>query len=235
MKRIFTLLLVMAAVAVNAQSIRLFYNNAPMNDGDTVFVPIDPHQDEAVVYLAYQNQTSSPIEFKVKKDVLFMGEEGDLLFCVGECYTGNVSAAMTLAANEMMPEDGSLSFHTSYSGSLDPALVKFTFFLTENESDKVTCYVCFGSGTGIRPADMVKNLGAYPNPAHNVVNIEYVTPNTESYLVIKNLTGREVYRTSLANVAGKKQVDISSFNAGVYFYGIESEGKMLCTKKLLVK
>ena len=235
MKRIFTLLLVMAAVAVNAQSIKLFYNNAPMNDGDTVFVPIDPHQDEAVVYLAYQNQTSNPIEFKVKKDVLFMGEDADLLFCVGECYTGNISAAMTLAANEMMPEDGALSFHTSYSGSLEPALVKFTFFLTENESDKVTCYVCFGSGTGIRPADLAKYLRAYPNPAHNVVSIDYTAPVQGACLVVKNLTGKEVYRTELTGTSGKKQIDVSKFNAGVYFYGVESEGKMLCTKKLLVK
>ena len=235
MKRIFTLLLVMAAVTVNAQSIKLFYNNEPMNDGDTVFVPIDPHDDEAVVYLAYQNMTNNPVEFRVRKDVLFMGEEADLLFCVGECYTGNLSAPMTLAANEMMPENGSLAFHASYSGSTDPALVKFTFFLTENESDKVTCYVCFGSGSGIRPADLVKNLRAYPNPAHNLVSVDYVAPANGAYLVVKNLTGKEVYRTELTSISGKKQIDVSKFNAGVYFYGVESEGKMLCTKKLLIK
>ena len=235
MKRIFTLLLVMAAVTVNAQSIKLFYDNEPMNDGDTVFVPIDPHDDEAVVYLAYQNMTNNPVEFRVRKDVLFMGEEADLLFCVGECYTGNLSAPMTLAANEMMPENGSLAFHASYSGSTDPALVKFTFFLTENESDKVTCYVCFGSGSGIRPADLVKNLRAYPNPAHNLVSVDYVAPANGAYLVVKNLTGKEVYRTELTSISGKKQIDVSKFNAGVYFYGVESEGKMLCTKKLLIK
>ena len=234
MKRIFTLLLVMFTVTANAQSIKLFYENAPMNDGDTVFVPVDPHQDEAVVYLAYQNQTSSPVEFRVKKEVLYMGDEADLLFCVGECYTGNLSAPMTLAANEMMPEDGSLAFHASYSGSTDPALVRFTFFLTDNEADKVTCYVCFGSGSGIRPAELAKTLRAYPNPAQSIVNIDYMAPNSSSFLVIKNLTGREVYRTEVS-FAGKKQVDISKFNAGVYFYGVESDGKMLCTKKLLVR
>ena len=235
MKRIFTLLLVMVAVTVNAQSIKLFYNNEPMNDGDTVFVPIDPHDDAAVVYLAYQNMTSTPIEFRVRKEVLYMGDEADLLFCVGECYTGNLSAPMTLAANEMMPENGLLSFHASYSGSTDPALVRFTFFLTDNESDKVTCYVCFGSGVGIRPADLVKNLRAYPNPAHNLVSVDYVAPVNGSYLVVKNLTGKEVYRTELTSITGKKQIDVSKFNAGVYFYGVESEGKMLCTKKLLIK
>ena len=235
MKRIFTLLLVMAAVAVNAQSIKLFYNNTPMNDGDTVFIPIDPHQDEAAVYLAYQNQTSNPIEFRVRKEVLYMSEEADLLFCVGECYTGNLSAPMTLAANEMMPEDGALSFHASYSGSTDPALAKFTFFLTNNESDKVSFYVCFGSGTDVRPADLAKYLRAYPNPAHNLVSVDYTAPVNGAYLVVKNLTGREVYRTELTSTSGKKQIDVSKFNAGVYFYGIESDGKMLCTKKLLVR
>jgi hypothetical protein len=61
-----------------------------------------------------------------------------------------------------------------------------------------------------------------------------VAPANNSSLVIKNLAGKEVYRTSVGT-AGAKHVDISSMPAGVYFYGIESDGKMLCTKKLLVK
>lgn len=225
----------MAAVAVNAQSIKLFYDGSPLNDGDTVFVPIDSHSGEGVIYLAYQNMTNSPIEFRVRKEVLFMGTDADLLFCVGDCYTGNLSAPITLAANEMMPEDGTSNFHASYSGSEDPALARFTFYLTDNENDKVTFYACFGSNTAIRPADLVKNLRAYPNPAHNVVSVDYVAPANGSYLVIKNLTGKEVYRAELSSMSGKKQVDVSKYNPGVYFYGVESEGKMLCTKKLLVK
>jgi len=52
--------------------------------------------------------------------------------------------------------------------------------------------------------------------------------------VIKNLTGKEVYRAAVSNV-GRKQINVTSFSPGVYLYGIEADGRMMCTKKLLVK
>ena len=81
---------------------------------------------------------------------------------------------------------------------------------------------------------MQVSLRAYPNPAVNMVNIDYVALDNHTSLVIKNLAGKEVYRTPVSH-SGKKQVDVSKFYAGVYFYGLETDGKMLCTKKLLIK
>ena len=139
-----------------------------------------------------------------------------------------------LAANETVNATDELALHVIYAGSAEPALVKFTLFRTDNENDKISFYVAYGTGTGIQEADMVKTLRAYPNPAIRSVTIDYVAPNSHSFLVIKNLTGREVYRTPVGT-AGGKQIDVTAFTAGVYLYGIESDGKMLCTKKLLVK
>ena len=86
--------------------------------------------------------------------------------------------------------------------------------------------------TGI---DEIQNtVSVYPNPAVNTVSIDYVAPGNNTNLVIKNLAGREVYRAPVSQ-SGKKQVDVSKFYAGMYFYGLESDGKMLCTKKLLIK
>ena len=233
-KRIFTLLLVMSALIVNAQSIRMFYNGTAMNDNDTLFVAVDEHGDQVDAFFGYQNTTASPIEFKVRKEVLFIDEEGDFSFCIGECYTGNLSDPLTLGANETVEASNSLALHVIYAGSSEPAMVKYTLFRTDNENDKVSFYVAYGTGTGVREADMVKVLRAYPNPAVRTVTIDYIAPDNHSYLVIKNLTGKEVYRTPVGT-AGGKQVDVTSFTAGVYFYGIESNGKMVCTKKLLVK
>ena len=163
-----------------------------------------------------------------------MNEEADMMFCIGDCYTGVLSQPQSLAAGQIVSESDPLAFHAIYSGSNQPALVKYTFFLTNNENDKISFYIAFGSGSSIRPNDMVKILNAYPNPATRVVNIDYAAPSSDAHLVIKNLTGREVYRTPVSQT-GKKQVDISGFNAGVYLYGVEAGGKMICTKKLLVK
>lgn len=235
MKRIFTLLLVMFAVAANAQSIRLFYNSNNVNDGDTIFVPINAGEDEVSAYLAYQNVTDDDVLFRVRKEVLtYSGEPDDIVFCIGECYTGNLSSTMEILAGETVTTDMSNAFHATYSGNGTMALVRFTFFVANNESDKVSFYICFGSGNSIQNSDLVKSLRAYPNPAQSMVSIDYFAPNSHSFLVIKNLTGKEVYRTEVS-LAGKKQIDVSKFNSGVYFYGVESEGKMLCTKKLLVR
>lgn len=234
MKRIFTLLFVMAAVMVNAQSIKVFYNGTELGGNDTVFIASDGHSDEINTFFGYQNTTANPIEFQVRKEVLLLDEEADISFCIGECYTGALSAAMPLAANETVNATDELALHVIYAGSAEPALVKFTLFRTDNENDKISFYVAYGTGTGIQEADMVKTLRAYPNPAVRSVTIDYVAPNSHSFLVIKNLTGREVYRTPVGT-AGGKQIDVTAFTAGVYLYGIESDGKMLCTKKLLVK
>jgi len=234
MKKIFTLLFVMSALFVNAQSISVLYNGTPLGENDTVFAAVDGHADQTDVFFGYQNNTSSPVEFKVRKEIVFIPEDADMMFCLGDCYSGNLSQAQTLDANQAVASDNALAFHTIYSGSLEAALVKYTFFLTNNETDHISFYIAYATGSSVKPAVMLEALHAYPNPATRMVNIDYFAPSANSFLVIKNLTGKEVFRAAVSQ-AGKRQVDISQFNAGVYLYGVESDGRMLCTKKLLVK
>lgn len=234
MKRIVTLLLVMAAVVVNAQSIKLFYGEVPMNNNDTVFVPIDEQSGITEVFFGYQNMTGNGIDFRVKKEVIFHGADADFSFCIGECYTGNTSMPVYLDPNAIIPSTDEMALHTIYMGPSEPALVKYTLVNEADESDKVSIYIGYGMKTGVRESDMVKVLRAFPNPAVNTVSIDFAAPEHDAFLVIKNLTGKEVYRAAASNV-GRKQISVSSFSPGVYFYGIESNDRMLCTKKLLVK
>lgn len=234
MKKIFTLLLVMSAVFVNAQSIKLFYGDTPMNNNDTVFVPFDDMEDALNVYFGYQNITDADIEFRVHKEVIFQGEGTLLTFCIGDCYTGEYSRKMTLEAGRMVPSTDEMALHTIFEGRPYPTLVRYTFFKNDDESDCVSFYIYYGGSVGLRETDMVKVLRAFPNPASKMVNIDFAAPEQNANLVIKNLTGKEVYRTPVSNI-GRKQVDVSSFSPGVYLYGVESAGRMICTKKLLVK
>ena len=225
----------MSALALNAQSIRILNGTTPLNNGDTVTVLVDGVDGELNTYLGYQNMTDDDLSFRVRKDELVINSETtDIVFCLGQCYTGTLSSVLTIDAGETVPATDENAFHATYAGTGDAALIRFTFFLTNNENDSTSFYIAYVKGTGFSQNDMVKALSAYPNPATRIVNIEYAAPSTDAYLVIKNLTGREVFRTAVSQ-AGRKQVDISQFNPGVYFYGVESKGKMLCTKKLLVK
>lgn len=233
MKKIFTLLVMMSVLVVNAQTIRVFHDGNALNDCDTVFVPLTDNDGEVDAFFGYQNMTNNVIEYRVRKEVISIPDGADMVFCVGDCYTGNLSQPHTMAEGQIVSADDPMAFHAIYSGS-EAALVKYTFFLTNDENDKISFFISYGTGSSIKPADMTKILNAYPNPAVRMVNIEYAAPSTNAFLVIKNLTGREVYRTAVSQT-GKKQVDISQFNPGVYLYGVEVGGKMLCTKKLLVK
>ena len=234
-KRIFTLALLMSVVMLNAQSIKLFYGSQVLNDNDTIMEILYDDENEINTFVGYQNTTNSPIEFRVSKEALILNQETtDILFCIGECYTGNLSQPISLGANETVPANAGNAFHATYTGCKDAALVKYTFYNTQNESDKVSFYICYSVGTGLRESETQVSLRAYPNPAVNTVSIDYVAPDNHTSLVIKNLAGKEVYRTPVS-YSGKKQVDISKFYAGMYFYGLESDGKMLCTKKLLIK
>lgn len=234
-KRIFTLALMMSVVMLNAQSIKLFYESQVLNNNDTILEILYDDENEINTFVGYQNTTNSPITFRVSKEALILNQETtDLTFCIGECYIGNLSLPVSLGANETIQADSDTAFHAIYTGCKDAALVKYTFFNTENESDKVSFFIHYSEGTGLRESEVQVSLRAYPNPAVSTVSIDYVAPENHTTLVIKNLAGREVYRTSVSR-SGKKQVDVSQFNSGMYFYGLECDGKMLCTKKLLIK
>ena len=235
MKKIFTFLLLMSALAVYAQSIKLSYDSQVLNNNDTIVEILFDEENEINTYVGYQNMTGNPIDFKVRKEIVFINEDNtELLFCLGNCYSGDLSATISLAANEEIPSVSHDAFHAIYMGAKDPALVRYTFFNTDNTSDAISFFIQYTEGTGLRENESQISLRAYPNPAVGSVNIDYVAPNKNTYLVIKNLAGKEVYRTAVSH-SGMKQLNVSNFYAGMYFYGLESDGKMLCTKKLLIK
>ena len=122
--------------------------------------------------------------------------------------------------------------------SNDASLVKYTFFLTNNENDKISFYIAFGSGSSIRPSDMVKILNAYPNPASDNVTIAYQLPQgnmAPAYLVVKNLIGKTVMTVPMPQASEKMMINVSDLTTGVYFYSIEQNSRALMTKKMIVK
>ena len=69
------------------------------------------------------------------------------------------------------------------------------------------------------------------------MTIEYAyTGNSDNVkLVVKNMLGTTLLTKKLDANGNKVKVDVSEYNAGIYFYSIEADGRPLITKKLLVK
>ncbi len=240
MKRIITLLFVcLLASTLSAQSVRLFHNGQPLNNGDYVNMQITPGEISRI-YVEYTNVADDDVYVRVKRENINFIEGDVLTFCVGGSCSENTSAEfMVMSGDTIGLDDTSMVFHADYSsvntdGSSN-SLVKFTFYNTDNEEDAVTFYLYASQSVGIEHHEPVCQVSAYPNPATTAVNVRYKTSsNADSYLVIRNLVGSEVYRQPVFG-EGKVQISTADMASGIYVYGIEEKGRMLAVKKLLVK
>ncbi|MFM2225096.1 MAG: hypothetical protein RJA07_1298 [Bacteroidota bacterium] len=98
-----------------------------------------------------------------------------------------------------------------------------------------------GNGTGITMPDNFNEtifsvIDVKPNPASDNIAIQYYTPssNTTS-LDVTDIIGKKIMQQQLASNKGLNNVsiDISSLANGIYFLGIQSEGKKI-SKKIVV-
>jgi hypothetical protein len=87
-------------------------------------------------------------------------------------------------------------------------------------------------------ADIKAVMRLFPNPVHDVLNID-LTMNEYNHqgrvaVVIYDVLGRLAYRHIVSDYSSIVQVDVSEFGAGVYLVGLEIEGVVVKTEKVVV-
>ncbi|MCQ2287180.1 MAG: T9SS type A sorting domain-containing protein [Bacteroidales bacterium] len=239
MKKIFSLIIAFAALSLSAQSIIVNYEGSDLNPNDTVVIPFteDNLGETLIPMFGYKNVSDAEIEVVVYRDGIDISPDHIVLFCLGQCYNSPQSNPFTMAPGEEVQSRDENGFHINFiPDALGTSLVKFRFQNNDDASDVFPFYVQFTSATGVQQYAAEKGLSVYPNPATSSVTIEYdanMAVNTN--VVIKNITGAVVYKHN-ASTTGKSYVNISNMKSGIYFYGLQdANGRMLCTKKLLVK
>ena len=97
------------------------------------------------------------------------------------------------------------------------------------------------------PDTVGNNLKVCPNPAKDVLNIEYRTSNNEvrSYFVIYDILGRKAEEIGVGSSSGSSSsrnssynvisIDVSEWRKGVYLCVLMSNGKVVGRKKFVVK
>ncbi|MBR4136264.1 MAG: T9SS type A sorting domain-containing protein [Bacteroidales bacterium] len=237
MRNIFILLCCMFAISLGAQPLTLKYDNATLPNNANIYVTSQVGVSTNT-YIEFTNNQQDAVFFRIRKQVLTSVSSDAITFCVGgTCYTGNMSQELYLNPGQTWGLDDETNvFHASYSHpAAGTQRVRFTIVNSDDANDTISFIINYTTTTGVQDLPTVSKLTAYPNPATTQVTLEYAVQNSSSaYVVIRNLTGMEVYR-SVASTSGKSVVDLSGLKAGVYFYGIESDGRMLSSKKLLVK
>jgi len=80
------------------------------------------------------------------------------------------------------------------------------------------------------------DVNVYPNPATEVINIEFEAENTDYSLSITDVQGKVIYTQDYNNLSGGQvvTVPVADFNAGNYFINLSKQGETF-TRMFIVK
>jgi len=214
-----------------------------INNGTIKISGSDPAVENMVGYIWMKNTTSTNMTNAYVRRTVNQEVSGSMnSFCFGvNCYSPmtNVStnpATLTAGAIDK-------SFYADYypdpDGKGGLTSITFEFFddLTFGTTVKAKATVEFSiSAAGINTDKLVLK-GPYPNPASQLATIEYNLPDSYRYahVIIRNMLGVEVENIKIENHSGKEAIDVSSLASGIYFYSFFADGKILQSKKMIVK
>lgn len=85
---------------------------------------------------------------------------------------------------------------------------------------------------------MAPTLSLYPNPARGLVMVSVTQRAGQDYkLRLSNILGREVRTVALQSITGETSmpVNLSDLPAGMYFYSLLANDKVVSTKRLVLQ
>mgnify|MGYP003739757571 CR=1 FL=1 len=230
----------LALSQVFAQNLSLSDSNGPVANNATIQVWGDSgYYNIIYANVAVTNNSGAAMDVLVKKTEINVTTGSENLFCWGTCYLPSTFVSTT-SINIGAGATDTLSFAGEYKplGQLGATTIRYTFYNLTNVNDSVSVYVVYNAGTAAieKMPVIVDFSNAYPNPASSVVNFNYELQSIGSAeLIITDLLGSEISRTVLSNDKSKLSIDVSTYNAGVYFYSLRVDGKQYFTRKLIVR
>ncbi|MBL7941614.1 MAG: T9SS type A sorting domain-containing protein [Flavobacteriales bacterium] len=228
-------------VQINAQSLEI-EGGTNLVEG-SVSVPEDSELD---AHWDVVNASSNELTVRAKRTIITNVAGSKERFCWGPlCYnygTAESSTNVNLMVT-MAPGATESTFHGYYEheGNAGMAVIEYCFFDNNNPSDEtcqtVTFCVDAECAVGISETEIDGSLGEMsPNPVKGMASLTYslTGPAQGSKIVIYNLVGKEVKQISLENRNGIVFLNAQDFENGVYFYALQSNGKVLGTKRFIV-
>lgn len=227
---------------IYAQNFTLSYNNVNIAAGATLYFLGEPSVEIMEAHINITNNAEVAKYLNVKKVVL----EGDTLpgtinsFCWGLCYPDTTYCSAY--PQSVQPGVTSDLFYGDYRPHNIPGIstVTYVFFDVENTNDSVSVTVKYNASPASvddELAGLVKFSGPYPNPAIDMVSIDYSIPESvyKASIAVTNLLGSKVMEVNLINRSGKAQIPVFDLDNGIYFYSLIADSRSILTRKFMVR
>lgn len=237
--------MVSLGLAVNAQTFEIYegLNSTTDISGTTVTVALEGDFYEG--YFFVKNTGSSTINTKIRRrNMEATGAGVRYGICWGVLDPTNPAAPGTcyppvIAQNFTTPgiaplsntNKGSITTDVHFEvGSNEP--VHFRYYV-EDEAGTVydSLDIKITTTLGVKELKNVVSFNAYPNPANDVINLS-VQGSTDNALKMIDVLGNVIAEEKFG---ASKKLDVSQFKNGVYILTIYSNGKMVQTKRVVVR
>ena len=186
------------------------------------------------------NTGSSTVTVKVKKTIVYLNDPGSTIyFCTGaNCY----SPTQNLSYNVVLNPSGTCALTCDHfpNNAVGASEVHYTVINQSNPNDTAQFTIDYNSvPTGIATHSLVKPSmsNPAPNPASSSFSISYKMGSAipqNAKMTIYNMLGDRVMEVPVEESEGLVKMDVSVLEQGVYFCTLESDGKTLTTRRLIV-
>jgi hypothetical protein len=222
-----------------SQSLALSDSTGPLANNANVTQQGHNMDDEIASHIFVRNTTSSPIDVMVKKVEISLVSGSMNTFCWGLCFPPNVYfSPYPMTLNALTTDSIDFSGHYNPLTFAGTSIIRYVFYIQSNPSDSVCVNITFDAlYVGINN-QIARNIlsGAYPNPANNNVNFNYsINTGNEGSVIIRNLLGSVVKKSTLTSTEGNLSVFTGDLPEGIYFYSLDLDGKSMTTRKLIVR
>jgi len=201
----------------------------------------DPAVEALVGYIWLKNTTTTEMQHVFVRRALNQEVENTTnSFCFGiQCYPPwiNESAVADTVKVGIIDKSFYADYYPDGHGGLTSITYEFFDNLTfSNPVSAKTTIEFLISATGVNEDKLVFK-GPFPNPASQNTSFEYNLPasHNNAQLIIRNMLGVEVDNLLLENRTGKKSINVSAYPSGIYFYTFIVDGKVVQSKKMIVK
>ncbi len=216
-----------------------------INNGEITILGSDPDVDALIGYIRVKNNTDSPMQNVFVRRII--NQEVDSTqnsFCFGvNCYGPMTNESTFPTEIDAGVTDNSFygdyypdKFGTGGHGGLTSITYEFFDNVTFGVPVSAKATINFHISANSIADNKIIFKGPYPNPASRLTHFEYNIPSVNNaQLIIRNMLGVEVETILFDNGSGKKSIDVSNYASGFYFYTLVVDGKIVQSKKLIVR
>ena len=213
-----------------------------INNATTRLYSSNPDIDAIVGHIWLKNTTSTEMSnINVRRIINQEVDGSSNSFCFGiYCYPPSVDESTT--ADTAKVGIMNKSFYSDYYPYSHSGITSITYEFFDNATFMDATVVArttfeFHLSANSINEDKLVFKGPFPNPASQYANFEYSLPamSGNAHIIIRNMLGVEVENVSLDSRSGKKAIDVAGYASGIYFYTLLVDGKVIQSKKLIVK